>query len=70
MTEIGAQGDAPCVKFSREFYAKCVTLVSKERHLGQNSLENFIEGDAAYRGRSVTLDNKRSFLGCRDVKKH
>ena len=46
VTRIEAQGDAPCEKFSREFHAKCVTLVSKERHLGQNSLENFMRDDA------------------------
>ncbi len=60
VTRIEAQGDAPCEKFSREFCAKCVTLVSKERHLGQNSLENFMRGDATCCGRGVRLCSKRS----------
>ena len=64
VTWIGTQGDAPCEKFSREFHAKCVTLLSKERHLGRNSLENFTQSDAACGGRGVTLACKESEM-CR-----
>ena len=62
VTRIEAQGDAPCEKFSREFHAKCVTLVSKERHLGQNSLENLKQGDAVCDVNSVILRRRRSML--------
>ena len=64
MTGFEAQSDAPCEKFSREFHAKCVTLLSKERHLGRNSLENFTQSDAACGGRGVTLACKESEM-CR-----